>query len=163
MIRRQIGRRTLRTTAQSILAATVLASIGCAQREQSPLRAGDYPRSRVQLRQGRRILPVPTEGPLAEALPTSMKLDNNKGFAVESDETRLMSGKYRLERDSIIFDQYVAGEIRRAFAGRAYGDTIEVHWRPPSDDDEVVPSGVDVELRFVLKPVRWSKFPKNGT
>ena len=108
------------------------------------------------------MLPVPTEGPLADALPTSMKLDNNKGFAVESDETRLMSGKYRLERDSIIFDQYVAGTIRRAFAGRAFGDTIVVHWRSPSDD-ELVPPGVDVELRFVLKPVRWTKFPKNGS
>ena len=155
MIRRHIG-----------LTAALLAAIGCTPREQKPPQAGDYPRSRVQLTHGRRTLPVPTEGPLADALPTSMKLDNNNGFAVESDETRLMSGKYRLERDSIIFDQYVAGEVRRAFAGRTFGDTIVVvHWRPPPSDDEeeVVPLGVDVELRFVLKPVRWSKFPKNGS
>src|SRR6185503_5439433 len=161
MIRRPIGRSAWWNAAQGVLAAALLAAIGCAPHEQSPPKAGDYPRSRVQLKQGRRRLPVPTEGPLADALPTSMKVDNNQGFALESDETRLMSGKYRLERDSIIFDQYVHGEIRRAFAGRAFGDTIEVHWRPPSDD-EVVPSGVDVELRFVLKPVRWSKFPQHG-
>ena len=162
MTRLQIG-RALRNATQSILAAALLASIGCAHHEQSLPKAGDYPRSRVQLRQGRRTLPVPREGPLADALPTSMILDNSQGFAVETDERRVMSGKYRLERDSIIFDQYVKGEIRRVFAGRSFGDTIVVvHWRPPSDD-EVVPAGVDVELRFVLKPVRWSKFPKNGS
>jgi hypothetical protein len=151
----------MRYAARSILAAAMLAAMGCAPHEQSPPPAGDYPRSRVQLKQGRRLLPVPTEGPLVEALPTLLKLDNSMSFALETDETRLMSGKYRLERDSIIFDQYKAGEIRRAFAGRAFGDTIEVRWRPPSDD-EVVPSGVDVELRFVLKPVRWSRFPKQS-
>ena len=161
MVRRQSGRSALRNV-QRILVAALLAAIGCAGHEQRPPQAGDYPRSRVQLKQGRRMLPVPTEGPLADALPTSMKLDNNKGFAVETDERRLMSGKYRLERDSIIFDQYLAGKIARAFAGRAFGDTIEVHWRPPSDD-EVVPSGVDVELRFVRKPVRWSRFPKQSS
>jgi len=107
------------------------------------------------------MLPVPTEGPLVDALPTSMKLDNTNGFAVESDETRLMSGKYRLERDSIFFDQYVAGQIRLAFVGRVLGDTIEMRWRP-SSDDELLPSGVDVELRFVRKPARYSKFPHGG-
>jgi hypothetical protein len=161
MVRRQIASSALRNAAQRILAAALLAAIGCAKHEQRPPLAGDYPRSRVQLKQGRRMLPVPTEGPLADALPTSMKLDNSMSFAVETDEKRLMSGKYRLERDSIIFDQYKAGEIRRAFAGRAFGDTIEVLWRPPSGD-EVVPAGVNVELRFVLKPVRWSKFPKQN-
>ena len=147
--------------AQCIFVPALLAAIGCAQHEQLPPQAGDYARSRVQLKQGRRMLPVPTEGPLADALPTSMRLDNTQGFAVETDETRLMSGKYRLERDSIIFDQYSRGEVRRAFVGRAFGDTIEVHWRPPSDD-EAVPSGVVVELRFVLRPARWSKFPKQN-
>lgn len=147
---------------QAILAAALLVAIGCAQREQHPPQAGDYPRTRVQLKQGRRVLPVPADGPLVDALPTLIKLDNSMSFAVETDEKRLMSGKYRLEYDSIFFNQFKAGEIRRGFAGRAFGDTIEVHWLPPSDDD-LVPAGVDVELRFVLKPVRWSKFPKQGS
>jgi len=105
------------------------------------------------------MLPVPTEGPFAEALPTLLKVDNNQGFAVETDETRLLSGKYRLERDSIVFDQYARGDIRRAFARQSFGDTIVVHWRSPSDE-ELVPPGVDVELLFVRRAVRWSKFPK---
>src|SRR6185503_8011733 len=125
MIRRPIGRSAWWNAAQGVLAAALLAAIGCAPHEQSPPKAGDYPRSRVQLKQGRRRLPVPTEGPLADALPTSMKVDNNQGFALESDETRLMSGKYRLERDSIIFDQYVHGEIRRAFTGRAFAPAVQ--------------------------------------
>ena len=124
MFRRRIGRREVQHAAQCILAAVAIATIGCARHKQNAPLAGDYPRSRVRLMEGGHLLPVPTDGPLAEALPTSMKLDNANSFAVESGDAQV-SGKYRLERDSIFFDRYARGEIWLAFAGRVFGDTIE--------------------------------------
>jgi len=141
-----------------LIGATVTA-LGCAQPRESALPAGEYPRSSVRLLQGRREMPVPTEGALADALPPSIRLDNANHFAVDSGEAT-MTGTYFVERDSIFFVQHVRGHQRVVFAGRASGDRIDVHLLPALGD-ESIPAGMDVELSFVRNKAggRKGRFP----
>ena len=143
---------------QSLCTAAAVAAIGCARHEQaSTPQAGNYPRVSVRFIEGRRDLPVPTEGPLAEAFPTSMMLDNSSSFAVESGAGQ-MSGKYRLEGDSLFFEQYKHGTHWPVFAGRSFGDTIVVRWLTAAGD-EPVPSSTAVQFAFVLRKERQKRFP----
>jgi len=147
----------MRSAAHCILAAIALAAIGCArQKHTTTPAAGDYPRSSLRMIEGKHDLPVPTEGALAEAFPTSMKVDNSASFAVESGAGR-MSGKYHIERDSIFFDQYKGGDNSPVFAGRAFDDTIVVRWLTAAGD-EPVPASTAVQLTFVRTKTRQTRF-----
>ena len=94
--------------------------------------------------EGGQVLPVPTDGQFGAAFPSSVRLDNAKNFVVQSGDAQL-NGHYRLERDSIFLDQETDAGARLAFAGRANGDTLDVHWIPASGER----SNYDVELVFV--------------
>src|SRR5690348_13476503 len=61
-------------------------------------------------------------------------------------ETKRLNGHYRLERDSIFLDQDTDGGTKLAFAGRASGDTIDVHWIPTTGQRS---NNGHVELVFV--------------
>ena len=144
---------------ETILIGVTVATLGCARQQQSTPLAGDYPRASVKLMQNSREVPVPTDGPIAAALPTSITLDNANHFAAAS-ENGAMSGTVLLERDSIFFVQHAKGQQRVVLAGRAADDAIDVHWHPALSD-EPIPDGTDVELRFVRNKAsgRRGRFP----
>ena len=157
-MRRYTGRAAAQRAIQSVCSAAAVAVIGCLPHEQaSTPQAGTYPRVSVRFIEGRHDLPVPTEGPLADAFPTSMMLDNSSSFAVESGAGRI-SGKYRLEGDSLLFEQYRHGTHWPIFAGRQFGDTIVVRWLTAAGD-EPVPSSTAVQFALVLRKERQNRFP----
>lgn len=154
-MRRYIRSIAVGSTVPFIAAATIAAT-GCAH--QMPPRgpdAGDYPRVSVRLIEGHHELPVPTEGALADAFPIVLRLDNAQSFAVESAAGRL-SGKYRIEGDSLVFDQYKGGTHWTIYTGRSYGDTIVVRWLTAAGD-EPVPSSTAVQFAFVLTRKRQTR------
>ena len=153
-MRRHIGWIAVRTV--GFLGAAAIAATGCAPHTQtSSPQAGNYPRTSVRFIEGRHDLPVPTEGTLADAFPTSLMLDNSQSFAVESGAGRI-SGKYRVEGDSLIFDQYKGGTHWPIYAGRLFGDTIIVRWLTAAGD-EPVPASTTVQLAFVLSKTRQTR------
>lgn len=144
-------------TAVRCCGAAVVAASGCARHPQpSSPQAGYYPRVSVRFIEGKHDLPVPTEGALADAFPASLMVDNSQSFAVESEAGRF-SGKYRVEGDSLIFDQYKGGTHWPVYAGRLVGDTIVVRWLTAAGD-EPVPSSTAVQFAFVLVKTRQTRF-----
>jgi hypothetical protein len=138
------------------IAATAIVALGCAPRTQSSgPQAGNYPRQSVRLIEGRHDLPVPTEGTLADAFPTLLMLDNAQSFAAQSEAGRI-SGKYRVEGDSLIFEQYKAGTHWPVYTGHQFGDTIVVRWLTAAGD-EPVPTTTAVQFAFVLKRTRQTR------
>ena len=153
-MRRQIH-WTAVTRALRYIAAAVAAT-GCARHSQAnDPQAGNYPRASVRFIEGRHDLPVPTEGLLADKFPTLLRLDNSHSFAAESDADRI-SGKYRLEGDSLIFDQYKGGTHWPVYTGHLFGDTIVVRWLTAAGDEPVPPSTA-VQFAFVLKKTRQTR------
>ena len=138
------------------VAAAAVAASGCA-RHTSPSvpQAGNYPRASVRLIEGGHDLPVPTEGALADAFPTLLMLDNAQSFAAQS-EAGPISGKYRVEGDSLIFEQYKAGTHWPVYTGHQFGDTIVVRWLTAPGDDPV-PTTTAVQFAFVLKKTRQTR------
>ena len=138
------------------IGAAAVVATGCAPHTQpsSPL-AGNYPRASVRFIEGSHDLPVPTEGPLADRFPTLLMLDNRQSFAAESDAGRI-SGKYRVEADSLIFDQYKGGTHWPVYTGHLFGDTIVVRWLTAAGD-EPVPTSTAVQFAFVLKKTRQTR------
>ena len=154
-MRRYIGWTAVREAVRFVGAAAVVAT-GCApHREASNPQAGNYPRTSVRLIEGNHDLPVPTEGALADAFPTLLMLDNAQSFAVESGSGRI-SGKYRVEGDSLIFDQYKGGTHWPVYTGRLFGDTIVVRWLTAAGD-EPVPASTAVQFAFVLTKKRQTR------
>ena len=153
-MRRYIGRIAANRTARFIGAA-VVAATGCASDQASNPQAGNYPRASVRLIEGNHDLPVPTEGALADAFPTLLMLDNAQSFAVESGAGRI-SGKYRVEGDSLVFDQYKGGTHWPVYTGRLVGDTIVVRWLTAAGD-EPVSTSTAVQLSFVLTKTRQTR------
>ena len=153
-MRRQIAWIAVR--AVRFIGAAAVAAAGCTPRAQTSPPAGTYPRTSVRFIEGNHDLPVPTEGTLADAFPTSLTLDNSQSFAVESGAGRI-SGKYRVEGDSLIFDQYKGGTHWPIYAGRLFGDTIVVRWLTAAGD-EPVPTSTAVQLAFVLSKTRQTRF-----
>jgi len=117
----------------------------CEQRQTAPL-AGDYERSSVRFLEEGRELPMPTDGPIAAALPSSLRLDNASHFAATAEGGE-MSGSYFQERDSTFFVQHVKGQQRVVNSGLVSGDIVEVRWFPTSD--EPLPMDAQIALRFV--------------
>lgn len=139
-------RDIMRNTSRLIAVMIAIAALACTRAHRTTPLPGQYTRSSVRLIEGGQVLPTPTDGPFAASFPSSVQLDNAGGFEVQSDEGQL-SGKYRMERDSIFFDQDTGSETRVAFAGRVLDDTLDVHWLPMTDGGAT--SGADVQLRFV--------------
>lgn len=135
----------IRRLARCILSGIVTIAIACATQGRSIPVPGEYTRSSVRLMEGGQVLPVPTDGQFGAAIPSTLNLDNANGFVAESKDAQL-NGHYRLERDSIFLDQDTDKGARLAFAGRATGDTLDVHWTPASG---VRSNEWDVELVFV--------------
>lgn len=133
-----------RRPGRSILAAIALTSFACARHARNISVQGEYTRSSVRLTQEGQVLAIPA-GQMGGDLPSTVQLDNAHGFVVASGDAQL-TGHYRLERDSIFLDQDVDGGARLAFAGRATGDTLDVHWIPSSGQRS---NAGDVELVFV--------------
>lgn len=151
---RYTGWIAMRRTIRFIGAA--VAVTGCAPHTQaSAPQAGNYPRASVRLIEGKHDLPVPTEGPLADAFPTMLRLDNAHSFAAESEAGQL-SGKYRVEGDSLVFEQYKGGTHWPVYTGRLFGDTIVVRWLTAAGD-EPVPTTTAVQLAFVLAKKRQTR------
>lgn len=139
------------------MGAAAVAATGCARHTQpSDPQAGNYPRASVRFIEGKHDLPVPTEGTLADAFPTLLRLDNSRSFAAESEAGRI-SGKYRVEGDSLIFDQYKGGTHWSVYTGRLFGDTIVVRWLTAAGD-EPVPTSTAVQFAFVLSKTRQTRF-----
>ena len=132
-----------RRLTRCIVAGSAIVAFACAKHATTPL-PGEYTRSSARLMEGGQVLQVPTDGQFGATFPSSVRLDNAKGFVVQSGDAQL-NGHYRLERDSIFLDQETDGGARLAFAGRATGDTLDVHWVPASGER----SNYDVELVFV--------------
>jgi hypothetical protein len=130
-----------------ILGGIAVTALACAKHARSAPAAGEYARSSIRLMDGGQVLPVANDGPFAAGFPSTVRLDNAKGFVVESADAHL-NGHYRLERDSIFLDQETDRGSRLAFAGRANGDTLDVHWISASGQRSKA-SGSDVELVFV--------------
>lgn len=155
-MRRYIGWIAVREAVR-FMAALAVAGTGCARHTQpSTPQAGNYPRASVRFVEGKHDLPVPTEGALADAFPTLLRLDNAQSFAAESQAGRI-SGKYRVEGDSLIFDQYKGGTHWPVYAGRLSGDTIVVRWLTAAGD-EPVPASTAVQFAFVLTKARQTRF-----
>ena len=133
-----------RRLTRSILAGITLLSLACARHARSVSVQGEYTRSSVRLIQEGQVLAIPP-GQLGADLPSQVQLDNANGFVVASGDAQL-TGHYRLERDSIFLDRDEDGGARLAFAGRATGDTLDVHWIPSSGQRS---NTGDVELVFV--------------
>ena len=153
-MRRYIGWTPMRKAVRFVGVAAV-ASIGCTHTPASEPQAGNYPRASVRFIEGKHDLPVPTEGALADAFPTMLRLDNARSFAAESEAGRI-SGKYRVEGDSLVFEQYKGGTHWPVYAGRLHGDTIVVRWLNAAGD-EPVPSTTAVRLAFVLTRKRQTR------
>ena len=146
----------MRRYMMSVIGAAAVAVTGCGRRAHSGSpEAGNYPRVSVRLIEGKHDLPVPTEGALAGAFPTLLRLDNAQSFAAESEAGRI-SGKYRVEGDSLIFDQYKAGAHWPVYVGRLFGDTIVVRWLTAAGDEPVPPSTA-VQFAFVMTRKRQTR------
>ena len=155
-MRRYSGWIAVRKAARFI-GAVVVAATGCARHAQpTNPQAGQYPRVSVRFVEGKHDLPVPTEGALADAFPALLMLDNSQSFAAESEAGRI-SGKYRVEADSLIFDQYKGGTHWPVYAGHLFGDTIVVRWLTAAGD-EPVPTSTAVQFAFVLTKTRQTRF-----
>ena len=128
-----------------ILGAMAVSALACARHTRSTPLPGEYTRASARLMEGGQVLPVPTDGQFGTSFPSSVRLDNTNGFVVESGDAQL-NGHYRLERDSIFLEQDTDGGTKLAFAGRASGDTLDVHWIPTSGQQS---ANYDVELIFV--------------
>ena len=139
-------RDIMRNASRLIAAMTGIAALACTRTNRTTPLPGQYTRSSVRLIEGGQVLPTPTDGPFAASFPSTVQIDNANGFEVQSPEGQL-SGKYRVERDSIFFDQDTGAETRLAFAGRVLDDTLAVHWVPMTGGGAT--SGADVQLRFV--------------
>ena len=147
--------RAVFTAVRCIGAAAVVAT-GCApDTRASDPQVGNYPRASVRLIEGNHDLPVPTEGALADAFPSLLMLDNAQSFAALSDAGRI-SGKYRVEGDSLVFDQYKGGTHWPVYTGRLFGDTIVVRWLTAAGD-EPVPTSTAVQFAFVLRKRRQTR------
>lgn len=138
-----------------VVAAAAVATACAPHTQASSPQAGNYPRVSVRLIEGSHDLPVPTEGALADAFPTSLTLDNSQSFAVESGAGQI-SGKYRVEGDSLVFDQYKGGTHWPVYTGRLFGDTIVIRWLTAAGD-EPVPSSTAVQLAFVRTKTRQTR------
>jgi hypothetical protein len=122
-----------------------VATLACGRQHRTTPLAGQYVRSSVRLIEDGQLLPTPADGPFTAGFPSNMQLDKANGFEVQAGEGQL-TGRYRMQRDSIFFDQDTGSETRLAFAGRVLDDTIDVHWIPASGR---AASNYDVQLRFV--------------
>ncbi|HKW10279.1 MAG TPA: hypothetical protein VJO33_07860 [Gemmatimonadaceae bacterium] len=136
-----------RLLARFFVAGIAVTTLACAGHARSTPVPGEYARSTIRLREDGQVLPVPNDGPFAADFPSAVRLDNANGFVVESSNAQL-NGHYRLERDSIFLDQDTDSGARLAFAGRATGDTLDVHWISASGQRSNA-AGADVELVFV--------------
>jgi hypothetical protein len=138
--------RHLKNASRLIAVTAAIVALACTRAHRTTPLPGQYTRSSVRLIEGGQVLPTPTDGPFAASFPSSVQIDKTNGFEVESAEGQL-TGKYRVERDSIFFDQDTGSETRLAFAGRVLDDTLDVHWVPASGAGTA--SGYDIQLRFV--------------
>ena len=122
-----------RNVTHSILLAASLAALGCRQAKRGATVTAEFTRYGAEMSQGGVTLPPLPNEALAD-FPSVVKLDKAHGFQVEG--TFQMSGRYRLERDSIFLDQKSGDSTRLAFAGRLFGDTLHLHWIPDYAADE---------------------------
>ena len=136
----------MRNTSRLIAVVTAIAALACARTHRTTPLPGQYVRSSVQLIEGGRVLPTPTDGPFVATFPSNVQIDNAGGFEVQAGEGQL-TGKYRMEHDSIFFDQGTVGEMRVAFAGRVLDDTLDLQWLPIGAGGAA--SASEVRLRFV--------------
>jgi hypothetical protein len=141
-------RRQLSRILNTLIAATAF-SVGCSHGKTAAHLPGAYTRSSVRLSQGGQVIDAPNDGPMAAFLPSAVTLDNAHGYEVTSSEGTT-NGQYRLERDSLFFDEQTSKGIRLAYAGRVLGDTLELHMIPAGMRRD--PSNGDVQLRFVRTP-----------
>ena len=139
-------RTQIRNASRCILVTVAITALACSRQQRTTPLPGQYVRSSVRLIEGGQVLPTPADGPFTAGFPSNLQLDNANGFQVQSAEGEL-TGKYRMQHDSIFFDQDSGTETRLAFAGRVLNDTIAVHWLPASGGGSA--SGYDVQLRFV--------------
>jgi hypothetical protein len=139
-------RRHTRIASRLIAVFIGITALGCTREHRTTPLPGQYVRSRVRLIEGGQVLPTPADGPFTASFPSNVEIDDGNAYQVQSTEGEL-TGKYRMEHDSIFFDRDVGGVTRVAFAGRVLDDTLEVHWLPTSGGGGA--SGNDIQLRFV--------------
>jgi hypothetical protein len=120
-----------RNVAHFILVAASLATLGCKQAKHDPTVTGEFTRYGAQMSQGGVVLPELPDAALAN-FPSVVRLDNAHTFQVDAGVFQ-MSGRYRLERDSIFLDEQKGDTTRLAFAGRLFNDTLHLHWIPDYD------------------------------
>src|SRR5581483_5442817 len=107
-------REHLRYVSRCIVVMIGIATFACAPQHRTTPLAGQYVRSSVRLIEGGQVLPTPADGPLAAGFPSNIQIDNANGFQVEAGDG-LLTGKYRMQSDSIFFDQDTGTETRLAF------------------------------------------------
>jgi hypothetical protein len=117
---------------QAALSFIVTASLAaCSSSKSDAAATREFTRYRALMSQGGMTLPELPEAALT-TMPSLVRLTGSNGFEVEGGPLA-MSGKYRLERDSIFLDHDDGGKKRLAFAGQLLNDTLHLRMIPDYD------------------------------
>ena len=109
-------------------------ALGCKESKRRSTASREFTRYAAEMSQGGMTLPPLPDEQLTD-FPRVVKLDNDHGFQVDGGMIQ-MSGRYRLAGDSIFLDEMKGDSTRLAFAGRLFGDTLQLHWIPDYGADE---------------------------
>jgi hypothetical protein len=102
-----------------LLVTAVLAAVGCSARGPA---VGSYERRTIHLSAGGQEVNLPNDYGLSDAFPARLRIVDAHSYEAMTGESQ-GRGSYRLERDSIFFEN----EGRVVMAGRVIDNAIFVH------------------------------------